>query len=195
MEVMGRHCGYLALAAGLASDADWIAIPENPPERGWEQKLCKRVSFQRSAGHRLNIVIVAEGAIDKEGNPITADYIKKVITSNLGIDTRVTVLGHVQRGGYASAFDRVLGTRMGAEAVLALMNATPESIPVVISLSGNQICHIPLMEAVRKTQMVGKAMAERAFDRAVELRGMSFKRNLNTCLQLSKVSCVYNLYK
>lgn len=78
MEVMGRHCGYLALAAGLASDADWICIPENPPEKGWEKKLCKRVSFQREAGHRLNIIIVAEGAIDKDGNAITADHVKKV---------------------------------------------------------------------------------------------------------------------
>jgi 6-phosphofructokinase 1 len=78
MEVMGRHCGYLALAAGLASDADWIAIPENPPESGWEEKLCTRLEFQRKSGHRLNIVLVAEGAIDKQGNPITADSIKKV---------------------------------------------------------------------------------------------------------------------
>lgn len=99
----------------------------------------------------------------------------------------MTVLGHVQRGGYASAFDRVLGTRMGAEAVLALMNAKVDSVPVVISMNGNQINHIPLMQAVHKTQMVAKAMAERNFQRAVELRGLSFKRNLHTCLQLSKV--------
>lgn len=187
LEVMGKHCGYLALAAGLASDADWILIPENPPEKGWEEKLCKRISFQRGAGHRLNIIIVAEGAVDREGNAITADYVNKVISSKLGVDTRVTVLGHVQRGGHASAFDRILATRMGAEAVLALMNAKPESTPVVISLNGNQINHIPLMEAVAKTQMVAKAMAEKNFDRAVELRGLSFKRNLATCLQLSKM--------
>ena len=58
----------------------------------------------------------------------------KIIVNKLAIDTRVTVLGHVQRGGSASAFDRVLATRMGAEAVLALMNAKPDSIPVVIGL-------------------------------------------------------------
>ena len=57
MEVMGRHCGYLALAAGLASDADWIFIPENPPENGWQDKLCRRLSYQREAGHRLNIIM------------------------------------------------------------------------------------------------------------------------------------------
>ncbi len=107
------------------------------------------------------------------------------------------MLGHVQRGGHASAFDRILGTRMGAEAVMALMNSTPESVPVVISLNGNQINHIPLMKAVEKTKMIAKAMAERNFARAVELRGHSFKRNLRTLLQLSKVSNKYysNRYK
>ena len=187
MEVMGRHCGYLALAAGLASDADWIMIPENPPEPGWEDKLCKRLAFQRDSGHRLNIVLVAEGAIDKQGNPITVNYVKDVISKRLNIDTRVTVLGHVQRGGAASAFDRVLATRMGSEAVIALMNATPESEPVVISLSGNQTCYIPLMGSVEKTKAVAKAMADKDFAKAAELRGMSFQRNLETCLQLSKL--------
>lgn len=187
MEVMGRHCGYLALAAGLASDADWIMIPENPPEDGWEEKLCNRLSFQREIGHRLNIIIVAEGAIDKHGKPITADYVKSVIVKKLAIDTRVTVLGHVQRGGAASAFDRILGTRMGSEAVVALLNATPESEPVVISLNGNTTCHIPLMGAVEKTKAVAKAMADGDFKRAAELRGLSFQRNLETCLQLSKL--------
>jgi len=78
LEVMGRNCGYLALAGGLASDADWVCIPENPPEKGWEDKLCKRISFQRDLGHRLNIIIVAEGAIDSEGKSISVNYIKKV---------------------------------------------------------------------------------------------------------------------
>ena len=187
MEVMGRHCGYLALAAGLASDADWIMIPENPPEDGWENKLCKRLAFQREVGHRLNIVIVAEGAIDRHGNTISAQYVRDIIVKNLGIDTRMTVLGHVQRGGAASAFDRVLGSRMGSEAVIQLMNAKPESEPVVISLNGNLICHVPLMASVTKTQQVAKAMAERDFVHAVELRGSSFQRNLATCLQLSKL--------
>ena len=62
---------------------------------------------------------------------------KKVVVDELQMDTRITVLGHVQRGGAPSAFDRVLGCRMGAEAVLALMDATPESEPCVVSLAGN----------------------------------------------------------
>ena len=187
MEVMGRHCGYLALAAGLACDADWIMIPENPPEKGWEAKLCKRLSFQRGQGHRLNIVLVAEGAIDMDGNPITAEQVKNVIKTTVQIDTRITVLGHVQRGGAASAYDRVLGTRMGSEAVVALMNAKPEEESVVIAINGNQTCHISLMAAVERTQAVAAAMAIKDFARATELRGASFKRNLETCLQLSKL--------
>ena len=76
---------------------------------------------------------------------------------------------------------------MGADAVLALMNAAPEDEPVVIAVNGNQTCHIPLMESVHKTQMVAKAMADRDFNLAAELRGTSFQRNLQTCLQLSKL--------
>lgn len=188
MEVMGRHCGYLALVAGLACDADWIMIPENPPREGWEDKLCKRLAAQREVGHRLNIIIIAEGAIDNTGKTISSNYVKETISKRLGYDTRVTVLGHVQRGGFASAFDRVLGTRMGSEAVMALMNARPENQPVVIGINGNQTVHIPLMDAVEKTKQVAKAMAEKDFDRAIDLRGSSFRRNLETCLQLSKIN-------
>lgn len=78
MEVMGRHCGYLALVAGLACDADWVLIPENPPEEGWEDKLCDRLKAHRDSGHRLNIIIVAEGARDLNGNKISSFYIKEV---------------------------------------------------------------------------------------------------------------------
>lgn len=63
---------------------------------------------ERNAGQRLNIIIVSEGAIDREGNPITAEQVKKIVVDKLNQDTRITVLGHVQRGGNPSAFDRVL---------------------------------------------------------------------------------------
>lgn len=76
---------------------------------------------------------------------------------------------------------------MGCEAVLALMNAKPENQPVVIGINGNQTIHVPLMEAVEKTKLVAKAMADKDFEHAVELRGSSFQRNLETCLQLSKI--------
>ena len=85
------------------------------------------------------------GAQDKAGTPITANQVKEICTQRLCLDTRVTVLGHVQRGGAPSAFDRVLATRLGAEAVIALMEAEPDTPPCVISLSGNQAVRVPLM--------------------------------------------------
>ncbi|XP_076028165.1 ATP-dependent 6-phosphofructokinase, muscle type-like isoform X4 [Genypterus blacodes] len=108
LEVMGRHCGYLALVTALACGADWVFIPEMPPEDQWEDHLCRRLTDQRSRGSRLNVIIVAEGAMDRDGKPITSDMIKKLVSDRLGFDTRTTVLGHVQRGGTPSAFDRIL---------------------------------------------------------------------------------------
>ncbi|CAF1525115.1 unnamed protein product, partial [Didymodactylos carnosus] len=184
MEVMGRHCGYLALVTALGSDADWVFMPESPPEPDWEDKLCEKLKITRENGQRLNIIVIAEGAIDKEGNPITSEYIKDLITKRLHYDTRITILGHVQRGGTPSGFDRILGTRMGTEAVLALMEATPTSQPVVIALSGNQTVRVPLMLC---TLAVAQAMKEKNFILAQELRGRSFKRNLETYIYLSKL--------
>ncbi len=123
---------------------------------------------------------MAEGALDREGNPISCEQVKKVVVDNLHQDTRVTVLGHVQRGGAPSAFDRILGCRMGAEAVLALMDATPETEPVVVSLAGNIAVRVPLMTCVTQTQDVAKAMKEKKWEEAVILRGRSFQRNLET---------------
>ncbi|XP_050395113.1 ATP-dependent 6-phosphofructokinase isoform X2 [Patella vulgata] len=187
LEVMGRHCGYLALVAALASEADWVFIPEWPPEAGWQETLCKKLAVERSLGQRLNIILVAEGAIDREGNAITAQMVKDILTKELKIDTRITVLGHVQRGGSPSAFDRVLGSRMGAEAVLALMDATPDSPAVVVSLAGNQTVRVPLLPCVERTQSVQKAMNEKNFEEAVRLRGKSFQNNLSTYRLLSKL--------
>ena len=186
MEVMGRHCGYLALVAGIVSEADFVFIPEWPPENNWPEKLCRKLIESRDNGQRLNIIIVAEGAIDRDGNPITPDMIKKVVVDNLKQDTRITVLGHVQRGGAPSAFDRVLGCRMGAEAVMALMEATPETEACVVSIVGNSSVRVPLMECVEKTKAVTEAMANKDWKLAVELRGKGFMRNLDTYRMLSK---------
>eukprot|EP00093_Oithona_nana_P011499 11499.XXX_630020_632552_1 [CDS] Oithona nana genome sequencing. len=186
MEVMGRHCGYLGLVAGIVSEADFVFIPEWPPENNWPEKLCRKLMESRDNGQRLNIIIVAEGAIDRDGNPITPDQIKKVVVDNLKQDTRITVLGHVQRGGAPSAFDRVLGCRMGAEAVLALMEATPDTEACVVSIVGNSSVRVPLMECVEKTKAVTEAMANKDWKLAVELRGKGFMRNLETYRMLSK---------
>ncbi|XP_077364548.1 ATP-dependent 6-phosphofructokinase, platelet type isoform X1 [Festucalex cinctus] len=180
LEVMGRHCGYLALVSALACGADWVLIPEMPPEDGWEEKMCQKLSATRSRGTRLNIIIVAEGAIDRHGKPITSSIVKDLVVKCLGFDTRVTILGHVQRGGTPSAFDRILASRMGVEAVLALLETTANTPACVVSLCGNQSVRLPLMECVQMTQEVQKAMDGKKFEEAVKLRGRSFENNLKT---------------
>lgn len=187
MEVMGRHCGFLAVYTALCTDATYSFICEDPAPLNWDQKLCEKLIEERKSGQRLNIIIVAEGAIDREGKPITAELVKKVVVDNLQQDTRITVLGHVQRGGSPSAFDRILGCRMGAEAVMALMEATPETEPCVVSLDGNQAVRLPLMECVRRTKAVSQAMADKNWDLAVQLRGRSFARNLETYKMLTRL--------
>ncbi|XP_066544782.1 ATP-dependent 6-phosphofructokinase, liver type [Amia ocellicauda] len=180
LECMGRHCGYLALVSALASGADWLFIPEAPPEDGWEDHMCTRLGESRSKGSRLNIVIIAEGAQTRNGEPISSNYVKDLVVKRLGYDTRVTVLGHVQRGGTPTAFDRVLSSKMGVEAVVALLEATPETPACVISLCGNQAVRLPLMECVQMTKEVQKAMNEKRFEEAIMLRGKSFENNFNT---------------
>ncbi|XP_014012937.1 ATP-dependent 6-phosphofructokinase, platelet type isoform X4 [Salmo salar] len=180
LEVMGRHCGYLALVSALACGADWVLIPEMPPEDGWEEKMCQKLSATRSRGSRLNIIIVAEGAIDRHGKAITGSVVKDLVVRCLGFDTRVTILGHVQRGGTPSAFDRILASRMGVEAVIALLETTANTPACVVSLCGNQAVRLPLMECVQMTQEVQKAMDEKKFEEAVKLRGRSFENNLKT---------------
>nr|XP_014346776.1 PREDICTED: ATP-dependent 6-phosphofructokinase, platelet type isoform X13 [Latimeria chalumnae] len=180
LEVMGRHCGYLALVSALACGADWVFIPESPPQDGWEDLMCSKLSENRARKKRLNIIIVSEGAIDSCNKPITSEQVKDLVVKRLGFDTRVTILGHVQRGGTPSAFDRILASRMGVEAVLALLEATPDTPACVVSLCGNQAVRLPLMECVQMTQEVQKAMDEGKFEEAVRLRGRSFENNLNT---------------
>ena len=179
-------------------------VPEWPPEEDWPDKLCRKLELERAAGQRLNIVIVSEGAIDRQGQPIAADTVKKVIVERLEIDTRVTVLGHVQRGGAPSAFDRILGCRMGAEAVMALVEAAPDTEPCVVTLVGNVAVRVPLMKCVEKTQAVTAAMAARDWERAIQvenkifflylllfficqLRGRAFCNNLQTFRLLSRL--------
>ncbi|XP_034441668.1 ATP-dependent 6-phosphofructokinase, muscle type-like [Hippoglossus hippoglossus] len=185
LEVMGRYCGYLALVTALACGADWVFIPEMPPDDGWEEHLCRRLTEQRGRGSRLNVIIVAEGAMDRSGKPITCELVKQLVSERLGFDTRTTILGHVQRGGTPSAFDRILASRMGVEAVMALLEAAPDTPACVVSLSGNMAVRLPLMECVQVTKDVTVAMSEGRFDDAVKLRGKSFENNWNTYQMLA----------
>jgi 6-phosphofructokinase 1 len=174
VEVMGRHAGYLALMSGLATGADWVFIPESPPEDGWEQRMCDIIRAGRARGRRHNIVIVAEGAIDRQGQTIASDYIKRVLTEQLGEDTRVTILGHVQRGGSPSAFDRNMSTIIGAEAVRTILQAGAEAEPNLIGLRDNAVSASPLMENVKKTHQVAELIHAGDYEQAMAMRGRGF---------------------
>ena len=173
---MGRHCGYLALMGAIATGADWVLIPESPPNvDNWEETMCQVLKAGREAGRRDSIVVVAEGAQDRYGKPIASDYVKKVLEERLGQDTRVTILGHVQRGGSPSAFDRYLSTMLGYVAVEEILSATPESAPQLIGMRDNRITHSPLMHCVEQTQAVADVIAAQDYEKAMEMRGGSFK--------------------
>ncbi|KAL0937744.1 6-phosphofructokinase alpha subunit [Colletotrichum truncatum] len=176
IEVMGRHCGWLALMAGVATGADFIFIPEKPREENWEDEMCEIVKRHRSYGKRKTIVIIAEGAKDSNGNKITAEMVKDLLAdkNGLALDTRVTTLGHVQRGGTAVAYDRMLATLQGVEAVKAVLEATPETETCFIAITENQIIRRPLMQAVKDTKTVAKAVEEKDFEKAMSLRDAEF---------------------
>jgi 6-phosphofructokinase 1 len=181
VEVMGRHCGYLAVMAALATGAEWVLIPESPPHMDdWEDAMCRRLKAGREAGRRDTIVIVAEGAQDRHGNPISSEYVKQVLEERTGDDTRVTILGHVQRGGSPSAFDRNLSTILGYAAVEHLLDESAESEPQVFGIRGNRITRTPLMQCVQKTHAVADAIAAHDYEQAMELRGRSFKEAFRT---------------
>lgn len=181
VEVMGRACGYLALMSALATGAGWVLIPENPPDvEDWEERMCDVLKAGRRAGRRDSIVIVAEGARDRAGNPISSDYVKRVLEERLGEGVRVTILGHVQRGGSPSAFDRNLSTLLGYAAVDEVLSATADSQPYLIGMRGNRIVRSPLMQCVEQTNAVADAIAAHNYEKAMELRGGSFREAFRT---------------
>jgi 6-phosphofructokinase 1 len=179
VEVMGRHCGWLALMAGLSTGSDYVFIPEKPPKDGWEQEMCDNIAKHRKQGKRKTIVIVAEGAIDRNLGKITPTYVKDLLSDKLGLDTRITTLGHVQRGGSACAYDRMLSTLQGYEAVKAVLESTPDTPSPVITITENKISRKPLMEAVRLTQSVAKAIEAKDFEKAMGLRDAEFMEYQN----------------
>ena len=176
VEVMGRRCGYLALMSALATGADWALIPESPPMvEDWEKTMCDVLLKGRQAGRRDSIVIVAEGAQDRYGNPITSQQVQEVIERVIGEETRVTVLGHVQRGGSPSAFDRNMSTLLGNDAIEAILSGEAEDEPLVIGIQGNKISRTPLSICLKQTWAVAEAIREQDYDRAMTLRGGNFK--------------------
>ncbi|TIA99181.1 hypothetical protein E3P94_00543 [Wallemia ichthyophaga] len=179
VEVMGRHCGWLAVMAGLACGADYIFIPERPPKsEDWESEMCNGLKSHREHGKRKTIVIVAEGALDRQLKPIKPAYVADILTKRLQLDTRVTTLGHVQRGGKPCAYDRLLATLQGVEAVEAVLDATPQTPSYMIGLKENKVKRVSLMDAVKATAGVGDAIEKKDFDQALQLRDPEFLENL-----------------
>ncbi|MEJ2446507.1 MAG: 6-phosphofructokinase [Anaerolineales bacterium] len=189
VEVMGRNCGYLAMMGALASGADWLFIPEVPAHPDtWRAEMCAALEAGRKAGRRDSIVIVAEGALDQNGDPITSREIKSTLENELGEDTRITVLGHYQRGGSPTAFDRNLGTMLGDAAVKNLLEIKPEDPPQLIGMRGNRVVCSSLEESVELTQQIAEYSRSHKFDQVLELRGESFRNTyqiLQTLLQAS----------
>ena len=181
VKVMGRNCGYLALFGALATGADWVLIPEAPPDvDDWENVMVERLKAGTKAGRRDHIVIMAEGARDRDGKYIGSSDVQRVLETGLGEEVRVTVLGHVQRGGRPSAYDRNLATQLGHEAVVTILNAKPEDEPVLVGTRANRIIRMPLMECVQKTRAVADAIDAKEYEKAMDLRSSSFKDAFRT---------------
>ena len=176
VEVMGRNSGYLALMSALATGADWALIPESPPDvDNWEEKMCEVLHAGRAAGRRDSIVIVAEGAIDRNGNKISSEHVREVLAERLKEDVRVTILGHVQRGGSPSGYDRIMSTLVGVAAVDEVLSANPDTPARMIGMKGNRVTRLPLMECVEKTHAINDAIRDLNFPRAMELRGRGYQ--------------------
>ncbi|KAI9687000.1 MAG: 6-phosphofructokinase, alpha subunit [Bathelium mastoideum] len=174
IEVMGRHCGWLALMSGVSTGADFVFLPERPPPENWEKEMCSLVSKHRELGKRKTIVIIAEGAHDRQLNPIKASKVKDLLANDLGLDTRITTLGHVQRGGNACAYDRVLSTLQGVEAVNAVLESEPNTPSPMISIIENKIVRKPLVEAVAATHKVTELIETKNFEEAIKMRDAEF---------------------
>jgi len=163
-EVMGRHAGWIAIEAGIAGGADVILIPEIPIDL---DEVCAVIKKRHERGKTFSIVVVAEGAQFKDGSLITQEQkldafghvrlggigesLGEQIEKRTGYETRVSVLGHIQRGGSPTAFDRVLGTRLGVKAVELIKN---KKFGRMAALSGVKIIDVPLEDAVKALKTV-----------------------------------------
>lgn len=163
VEIMGRHAGWIALESGLAGGADVILIPEIPVD---VERVCDLIRKRHERGKTFSIVAVAEGAVLKETGVVAeqkldqfghvrlggiGQVIGEMIEKKTGFETRVTVLGHIQRGGSPTAFDRILGTRFGVKAFELVKE---EKFGHMVSLQGRQIVSVPLADAVGQLKTV-----------------------------------------
>jgi 6-phosphofructokinase 1 len=167
VEVMGRHAGWIAIHSGLAGGADCTLIPEEPKTI---DEICAIIKHRHARGKRFSIVVVSEGfqlkgeedlvtkgqQLDQFGHVLLGgigERLAKLIEKNTGIETRSTVLGHIQRGGSPTAYDRILGTRYGLKAIELIEEG---KLGHMVCLKGGEITSIPLLEAMTKLKLVDK---------------------------------------
>lgn len=160
VEVMGRHAGWIAAYSGIAGGADYILVPEIPID---VKEICASIKKRHARGKNFSIIVVAEGAtfgdaeyavqakeLDSFGHVRlggVGQRLSEIIEKETGFETRVTVLGHIQRGGSPTAFDRVLGTRFGIKAYELVKT---KQFGKMVCLRGNDIVAVPLEEATAK---------------------------------------------
>jgi len=159
VEVMGRHAGFIALSAGLAGSADVILIPEIPYDI---DRVCEKIRQREAEGRHFSMVVVAEGAVAKGGEEVyldnerrrlggVGDRVGRAIEAKTGKETRTLVLGHLQRGGSPTTFDRLLGLRFGAAAVRLIAEG---KFGHMVALDPPTIVAVPLDEALAAPKRV-----------------------------------------
>jgi len=164
VECMGRHAGWITAYAGMAAGADYIMVPEEPVDMG---AVCESLKRRREQGDVFNIVAVSEGATVKSGEYVTKDAeidefghvklggvaktIAKMIEEGTGFETRSVVLGHLQRAGAPTAYDRILGTRYGVKAAEMVLAG---EFGKMAALHGNEVVADSLKAAAGETKMV-----------------------------------------
>jgi len=169
-EVMGRHAGWIALYSGIAGGAAAVLVPEEPFDIG---EICELLKKQRLGGRSAQVVVVAEGAVPKEGSLSVSsgeldqfghvrlggvgNALAGEIEKRTGFETRAAVLGHIQRGGTPTAYDRVLATRFGIAAIDALHEGAAGTM---VALQADNIVRVPLSEAVSEPKLVSRSLYE-----------------------------------
>jgi len=164
VEVMGRDAGWIALESGLAGSADVILIPEIPFDLN---AMCDAILLRKTRGSKFSIVVAAEGAFPAEGRKIVqltesenrgverlggiGAYVADEISRRMHVETRVVVLGHVQRGGTPSPFDRILGSRFGIKAVELIEKGRYGRM---VSLQGRHVFDVDIADAVDSLNLV-----------------------------------------
>ena len=173
LEVMGRHAGWIAAHAGMAGGADVILVPERPFDI---DEVCDALRRRHASGRTFSIVVVSEGAVPKEGSMSIhgsgaadafgharlggiAVELEREIEARTGFESRMTILGHVQRGGTPTAYDRILATRFGVAAATA---AGESRSGIMVALRGTEIDEIPIGEALAAPKVLDDGFFETA---------------------------------